>query len=139
MTSDTHLRWAACLGHELDPRINEAVRLNFVSERFDLATFAAMRQVEIRLRELADAPDSDVGVALARRALHPDTGVLTDQTADRGEREALGHLFAGALGFFKNPSSHRQIDLADPTEAAEIILLSDLLLRLLDRREAERP
>lgn len=42
-------------------------------------------------------------------------------------------LFKGAIGLFKNPSSHRRVDLADPTEAVEIILLADLLLRLLQK------
>lgn len=42
-------------------------------------------------------------------------------------------LFWGAIGVFKNPSSHRQVDFADPTLASEVILLADLLLRMLDQ------
>lgn len=41
-------------------------------------------------------------------------------------------LFWGAIGVFKNPSSHRQVELDDPTLASEVVLLADLLLRLLD-------
>jgi Protein of unknown function (Hypoth_ymh) len=50
-------------------------------------------------------------------------------------------LFWGALGVFKNPSSHREVEFDNPTEASEVVLLADLLLRILDRvatrREAE--
>ena len=44
-------------------------------------------------------------------------------------------LFWGAIGVFKNPSSHGQVDYKDPTQAAEVVLLADLLLRLLDEVE----
>lgn len=63
----------------------------------------------------------------------PDGGPLCDQDVEGGEQVATMNLFAGALGLFKNPVSHRPVDFDDPTEAAEIVLLADLLLRLLDR------
>ncbi|MBK6872815.1 MAG: hypothetical protein IPK24_07585 [Kineosporiaceae bacterium] len=42
-------------------------------------------------------------------------------------------LFAGALGLFKNPVSHRRVDFSDATEAAEVVLLADLLVRQLGK------
>jgi uncharacterized protein (TIGR02391 family) len=49
----------------------------------------------------------------------------------------LMELFAGAIGTFKNPPSHRQVDYANPIEASEVILLADLLMRLLDRTQSQ--
>jgi uncharacterized protein (TIGR02391 family) len=94
-----------------------------------------MREVEIRVRELAGASDSEIGVKLMRSAFGP-TGPLTDASLDGGERDAVSSLFAGAIGVFKNPSSHRQVTYSDPTVASEVILLGDLLLRMLDTTAA---
>lgn len=67
------------------------------------------------------------------------TGPLAQADADGGEVVAEMELFKGAIGPFKNPSSHRPIDYSDATVAAEIVLLADLLLRLLDSRDADTP
>jgi uncharacterized protein (TIGR02391 family) len=97
-----------------------------------------MRQVEIRVRQLAGANDRDVGTHLMRLAFNPDTGPLADAQQDKGERQAVSDLFAGAMGTFKNPTSHRQVTYNDAAEASEVALLADLLLRIVDRRQAAR-
>ena len=81
--------------------------------------------------ELAGASESSLGVALMKEAFKAD-GPLADSSLDKGERDATMALFWGAIGVFKNPTSHRQVDYKDRTQAAEVILLADLLLRMLD-------
>jgi hypothetical protein len=54
---------------------------------------------------------SDIGVALMRKAFDKSTGPLTDMSNPEAEREALAHLFAGAIGSYKNPHSHRTVNL----------------------------
>ena len=70
-----------------------------------------------------------------QHAFSAEKGPLTDPNADPGEKVAMMELFKGAIGLFKNPSSHRPVDYDDPTLASEVILFADLLLRLLDQVE----
>lgn len=80
---------------------------------------------------------AEVGYRRAAHAKGIQThgGPLAHKEADPGEREATSALFAGAVGVFKNTGSHRQVDYDDSTEAAEVVLFADLLMRILDQRD----
>ncbi len=125
------------LGVALHPRLAQRIRQQFLLGEFELAVFAAMKEVEVRVRDLAKASQSLLGVKLMQQAFSAERGVLTDPDADPGERAAMMDLFKGAIGLFKNPTSHRPVDYDDPTLAAEVILFADLLLRLLDQIERQ--
>ena len=117
----------------LHPWIARKVWLAFMRNEYDVAVFQAMKAVEVTVRALTDFPGKS-GVALMREAFHPDRGPLTDKQAEASEREALSALFAGAFGVFRNPHAHNDVQLTDPREAVEIIMLANHLLRIVDSR-----
>lgn len=123
----------------LHPAIAEEVWLAFVRGNLAAAVFQAMRAVEIAVREAAGFQASDYGVAMIRRAFHKDNGPLRDPNQDEGEREALMHLFAGAIGSYKNPHSHRAVEMNDAGEVIEVVMLASHLLRIVDARRPAAP
>jgi len=122
------------LDYDLHPKL-EGVKTQFLIGQYELGAFAAMREVEIRVRELSGASPSLLGVKLMTDAFR-EGGTLASPDLDPGERHGMMQLFAGAIGTFKNPPSHRQVNYASPTEASEVILFADLLMRLLDRSKS---
>ena len=100
-------------------------------EEFDTAVFRAFKAVEVRVRDLSGLPSDLLGTALMRKAFDVDAGPLTDPSAPRAEREALSHFFSGAIGCYKNPHSHRDIELKF-NEAFEMLLIASHLLQVLD-------
>lgn len=97
-----------------------------------------MKAVEVAVRDASALDNSLVGVKLMRAAFQPHQngkadGPLADAGAEGGEQEAASVPFAGAMGAYKNPSSHRTVNFDDPIEAAEIIQFADLLLRRVER------
>ncbi|MFC2035374.1 TIGR02391 family protein [Chloroflexota bacterium] len=117
----------------LDPQLANKIQHLFIRGDYDTAVFQAFKEVEIRVREKASLPQTLLGVELMRTAFHHETGGLTDYGQAVPERQATSHLFAGAIGLFKNPSSHRDVDWEDPQECTELIYLANHLLRIIEK------
>lgn len=118
----------------LHAKIAESVWMAFMRQEFDVAVFQSMKAVEVAVRDAAGLGNNLIGVSLMREAFAPEKGPLADLNVERGEQVARMELFAGAIGSYKNPHSHRDIDVDNPLEAIEIILLANHLLRIVEAR-----
>lgn len=119
----------------LHPRIATDVWMEFMRGKYDIAVLLAMKAVEVAVREVSGLSNDLYGVKVMREAFKPQSGPLTDLTVEGGEQEARMALFAGAIGSYKNPQAHREVNLDHPVEALEIIMLANHLLRIVDGRE----
>ena len=120
---------------ELHPTIAQKVWAPFLRGDYDTAVFQAFKEVEVKVREAGQFTDAEYGTRLMRRAFDKHNGPLADMTAPEGERDALCNLFAGAIGCYKNPHSHRNVSIA-VAEAVEMIVLASHLLGIAERRAA---
>lgn len=112
----------------------------FLRGEYDTAIFQALREVEVAVRGAGNFGTDDYGQDLMRDAFKPNEkkgqsvmpGPLTDKQLPVAEQEAMANLFAGAIGLYKNPQSHR-IVTTDPIDGAEVIMFASQLLRIVDR------
>lgn len=116
---------------QLHPLIASRVWPNFIRGDYEAAVFQAFKEIEVAVRKAGGFSDTDIGTALMRKAFDENNGPLTDPNLPVSERQALGHLFHGAIGRYKNPGSHRAVVINDPREAVEMIMLASLLLRIV--------
>ena len=116
---------------QLHPIIAEKVWSFFLQGAYGSAVFEAFKQVEIAVREAGGYAEKERGTNLMRKAFHVESGNLTDQSQHAAEKQARSDLFAGAMGAYKNPGSHREVDLT-AEEAIELIIFASHLLRIVD-------
>jgi uncharacterized protein (TIGR02391 family) len=115
-------------GRTQAPTIEKATQYGHSTDRSRLRSQAVHNS-----GEASGMSDLD-GVDLMRKAFHTKNGTLTDKSAKPGEKQARTDLFAGAMGSYRNPQAHRYVNLDNPTEAVEIIMLANHLLRIVDAR-----
>ncbi len=100
---------------------------------FESAVLQAFKVLETTVRARIKAPADEVGMSLLRRAFNPDNGPLTDTRLPRAEREAFSNYISGAFGYYKNPCSHRDVDMDFVSAFGRIVVASDLLKVIEDR------
>jgi len=126
------VRQAKITKDALHPAIAEQAWPIYIRGKFDAAVFEAFKAIEVAVRKAGRFSNTDLGRDLMNKAFNPDKGPLRDDTIPQSEREAIMLLFAGAIGSFKNPASHRQIDLDDPVKAAQLLMTASNLLGIVD-------
>jgi uncharacterized protein (TIGR02391 family) len=119
------------------PEILTKARAAFLRGDYDVAVLAALRTVEVAVREAGGFRSEEVGVRLMRDAFNSEKGPLTDMSAAFAEREAMSALFAGAIGAAKNPPSHREVEMGRAA-AVQLIMLASYLMSVVNDRAGRR-
>jgi uncharacterized protein (TIGR02391 family) len=126
--------------NQLHPLIASKVYPAFMRGEYDTAIFQAFREVEVAVRDAGKFGPDDYGTKLMRdgfkigekKGQPAAPGPLTDTALPVAEQEAMANLFAGGIGLYKNPQSHRHVPTL-PEDAAEVIVFASQLLRIVDR------
>lgn len=113
--------------------IEEKAWSTFRRGEYDAAVLLGFKAVEVAVRDACEYGDDLLGKELMRRAFNEEHGPLTDKHTLKAEREAVSHLFAGAIGHAKNPQSHRDNPLRID-EAARLLMFASYLMDIVDTR-----
>ena len=117
----------------LHPSIVHKVYPTFLRGDYDTAVFQSFKEVEVAVRKAGGYTNADIGTNLMRKAFKPGDGPLSDSNSHPGEQQSLSDLFAGAIGCYKNPNSHRDVEIK-AEDAVEMISLASHLLKIVDSR-----
>lgn len=121
----------------LHPTIAEKIMAPFGRGEYDTCVFIAFREVDVTVRQAGRFAETDLGVGLMEDAFKPHTGPLANKSEEEPEQLAVRKLFAGAIGYYKNPGSHRNV-IVSPDEAVELICLASRLVKIAELRTSPK-
>lgn len=127
-------KWTLVPSLLLHKIIMEKVWSSIKRSEFDNAVFKSFKAVEIEVRKACGFSSELIGTKLMRMAFDPEKGPLTDFTVPKAERQAVSDLFCGSIGLYKNPHSHRDVNV-EFNDAFEMLLLASHLLNIIDKRK----
>ena len=107
------------------------------SGEFESAVLQAFKCIETSIRDKIGAPKEEIGIKLIRRSFNPENGDLTNYELPISEREAFSNYIAGAFGYYKNPGSHRDLELDFISTFDRIAVASDLL-KIIDNSNVRK-
>lgn len=99
-------------------------------KHYSQAVFDAFKYIEVKVRTKSGL-DELLGVDLMRQAFSAKNGPLKNSKLPEGEQVAQMELYAGAIGFIKNPKSHKMLTLSEE-KCIELLHLANYLLRVLE-------
>ncbi len=102
------------------------------SGEFDSEVIQAFKAIETTTREKIGAPADMFGERLLKKAFNPDDGILTNYNLPKSERSAFLNYMTGAFSFYRNSSSHRDVELDFVSAIDRIAVASDLLKAIED-------
>lgn len=102
------------------------------NHEYESAVLQAFKAIEVSVREKIEAPLDCFGERLLKMAFNPDDGVLTNFERPKAERFAFLNYITGAFSFYRNASSHRNVDMDFMSAFKRIVVASDLLTAVED-------
>ena len=118
----------------LHPKIAEEVMWFVIHRKYQQAIFTAMLAIETSVREAGNYGHKMIGIPLMNKAFGED-GPLRDLEAESAEEDGMRNLFVGTIAVYKNPRSHRNVEMDNEMEVMEIIILASHLLYIVDSRD----
>lgn len=96
------------------------------------AVIQAFKAIETTTRNKIGASDDLFGERLLKKAFNPDEGILTNYKLPKSERFAFLNYITGAFSYYRNSSTHRDIELDFVSAFDRIAVASDLLKTIED-------
>lgn len=97
------------------------------NSEFESAVLQAFKAIETSIRKKINATSELYGNRLIRKAFNANDGLLTDHSLSKAERDAFCNYIVGAFSFYRNPSSHRDINMDFISAFDKIVVASDLI------------